>query len=227
MYVSSRSAFRKFFFHLGLDVRAVARREAGTNIYFQRMFDRITNVEGDVVECGVGKMRSFRMLAALTHAEGRERDLWGFDSFEGFPETRTEDESVKDMRKGQWKYLDGERDVRMGLFVMGFKLPWIDEHVKVVKGFFSDTMPKNEVEQIALLHLDVDLYDSYTDCLTHLFPKVSKGGVVMFDEYASRPDEGDAVKFPGAKLAIDAFFKDTPYRPQRDSASGKYFLVKA
>lgn len=226
MSAHAKSLLRRFFFHLRLDVKAVGPREAGTHIYFERMFDRVRNVGGDVVECGVGKMRSFRMLAALTHAEGR-RHIWGFDSFEGFPETRAEDESVKDMRKGQWKYLDGERDVKMGLFVMGFKWPWINDCVHIVKGFFSDTMPGNDVRKIALLHLDVDLYDSYTDCLTHLFPKVSKGGVVMFDEYASRPDEGDAVKFPGAKLAIDAFFKDTPYRPERDSASGKYFLVKS
>jgi len=219
-------AFKKFFYHLRLDVKVIGKREAGTHIYFLRMFERIAHVEGDIVECGVGKMRSFKILASLLLSEGTQRRLWGFDSFEGFPETRAEDESPKDMRKGQWKYLDGEEQVKLILFICGFKRAWIDEHVHIVKGFFSDSLPGNQVGTIALLHLDVDLYDSYTDCLTHLFPKVAKGGVVLFDEYAGRPDEGDAVKFPGAKLAIDAYFKDTPYRPQRDSASGKYFLVK-
>jgi|SRR3989344_285054 len=227
MHVRLKSALRTFFFHLCLDVKVVGRREAGTHIYFLRMFDRIAVVEGDIVECGVGKMRSFKILASLVLAEGSKRRLWGFDSFEGFPETRAEDVSPRDMQKGQWKYLDGERDVQMGLFIYGFKWLWITEHIRIVKGFFSDSLPGNKVGTIALLHLDVDLHDSYTDCLTHLFPKVAKGGVVMFDEYAGRPEEGDAVKFPGAKLAIDAFFKDTPYRPQKDSASGKYFLVKA
>lgn len=65
----------------------------------------------------------------------------------------------------------------------------------------------------------MDLYQSYKTCLEHLFPKVVSGGIVLFDEY-------DTPNWPGAKKAIDEYFKGTSYRPQKDAESGKYFLIK-
>lgn len=53
--------------------------------YLTGLFDRITNVAGDVVECGLGEGNTFAMLAFLAGKERpfEQRTLWGFDSFEG------------------------------------------------------------------------------------------------------------------------------------------------
>ena len=48
--------------------------------------------------------------------------------------------------------------------------------------------------RIALLNLDVDLYESYCDCLRHLGPRVT--GVIVYDQYRSP-------KWPGATQAVD------------------------
>ncbi len=191
------------------------------HLYMQRMFDKIAGIEGDIVECGIGKMGTFQILASLLQEENSARKLWGFDSFEGFPEPSAEDSSPRNPQKGEWKYIEAE-DVAKFLIILGFGAQWIDSHVKIVKGFFRDTLPNNNVPKIALLHLDADLYDSYKTCLQYLFPRVVRGGVVLFDEYLNA-----SLKFPGAKKAIDEYFSGTEYELSRDKLSGKYFLVKS
>ena len=205
-------------FNLPLDRGVVERL-----LYFRRMFERVANIAGDVVECGVGKAKSFQMLALLAYEEGRGRHLWGFDSFEGYPEVSPEDRSPRNLHKGDWNVINAE-DVFPILQGAGLGREFLDSHVTVVKGFFEDALAKTPIEGIALLHLDVNLYRSYLTCLEELFPKVAPGGVVMFDEYMN---EDEAIKCPGAKKAIDEFFSGTSYRPVRDPAYGKYYLVKS
>lgn len=204
-------------FNLPLDRGVVERL-----LYFKRMFGRVEGIGGDVVECGVGKAKSFQMLALLAYEEGRDRRLWGFDSFAGYPEVSPEDESPRNLRKGDWNVINAE-DVFPILQSAGLGREFLDSHVTVVKGFFEDALAKTLIERIALLHLDVNLYRSYFTCLRELFPKVAPGGIVMFDEYMN---EDEAVKCPGAKKAIDEFFAGKPYRIQRDPHYGKYFLLK-
>jgi predicted O-methyltransferase YrrM len=95
----------------------------------------------------------------------------------------------------------------------------IRNRVRLVKGFFQDTLPKYEGD-IALLHLDCDLYESYKLSLERLYRKVRPGGVIMFDEY-------DDARWPGATKAIDEFFADKPEKIEPHSrCTWKYFVVK-
>jgi hypothetical protein len=59
------------------------------------------------------------------------------------------------------------------------------QRFEIVKGWFDETVPKFAAEQstIALLRLDGDWYESTMVCLTHLFPLVPDGGLVIFDDY--------------------------------------------
>ncbi len=52
---------------------------------FKNFFKSIRNVEGSIVECGVGYAKSFLIITQLARLEGKDRIIWGFDSFEGFP----------------------------------------------------------------------------------------------------------------------------------------------
>src|SRR6266487_648209 len=73
--------------------------------YFTRLYDRIHGLAGDVVECGLGEGNTFAMLAYLIGTEERQqpRTLWGFDSFEGWPEPDACDASPRKAQKGEWK----------------------------------------------------------------------------------------------------------------------------
>ena len=201
----------------------LTRGTAARLLYFWRRFEQIRDVPGDIIECGVGKAKTFQLLALLTYLEGRGRTLWGFDSFAGYPEPTPEDESPRRRRKGEWRVMGAEA-VRPLLEAIGLPPEFVRERVRVVPGFFEDTLPSSGAGPIALLHLDVNLYRSYRICLEELFPHVSPGGAVLFDEYAR---EQDLVKCPGAKRAIDEYFAGTPYAIKRDPLYPRYYLLKA
>ena len=59
----------------------------------------------------------------------------------------------------------------------------LDEQVRFLVGWFRDTLPAAPMQRLALLRLDGDLYESTMDSLTHLYPKLSRGGYVIVDDY--------------------------------------------
>jgi hypothetical protein len=58
-----------------------------------------------------------------------------------------------------------------------------NERVRFVEGWFCDTLVHVGAERFALVRLDGDLYESTTDALEALYPKLSPGGFVVIDEY--------------------------------------------
>tara|TARA_Y100000310_G_scaffold199402_1_gene199381 strand:+ start:171 stop:950 length:780 start_codon:yes stop_codon:yes gene_type:complete len=73
-------------------------------------------------------------------------------------------------------------------------------NVSLLKGKFEDILDGIE-EDINILHIDCDLYESYLECLNKLYDNVVKGGSIIFDEYYSH-------KYPGARIAVNEFFED-------------------
>lgn len=212
---------------MGLEIRRYApverwrlrltRKNVRTLLLFNRLLQRVWDREGIVVECGLGKMRTAQLLALLLEEERRGRAFWGFDSFQGHPQPTEHDANLEDPskspRKGDWRLMSAD-DARQLLAHLPVSIP-----VKIVEGFFEETIPAADVPPIALLHLDCVLYESYRICLEHLFPRVIEGGVVVLDEY----DESD--RFPGGKRAIDEYFAD--HAMAQDPQSGKWFVIKS
>ena len=79
-----------------------------------------------------------------------------------------------------------------------FKFSNNRKNVKLLKGYFSEVLP-SYTDDIDVLFLDCDLYESYLDCLHNLYEQVVSGGVIIFDEYYSH-------KYPGARVAVNEFF---------------------
>ena len=189
-------------------------------LLFKELLDRTRESSGDIVECGVGWSKTFQMLAILLQLFEPKRKLWGFDSFEGFPEPSMHDQSIRNVQKGELNVMTKSR-VLETLRAIGIHPEILERQVSLVEGFFEKTLPKAKIEKIVLLHLDVDLYESYKTCLKELYPKVVPGGAIVFDEYAD-----DVKKWPGAKKAIDEFFGDKKSLIQKDPATGKYYFIK-
>jgi hypothetical protein len=195
--------------------------QVGRFLFFKRLLDLLNDVEGDVVECGVGRGRSLLLLALLCREEEKGRQIWGFDSFEGLPEPSEEDASPRNPRKGQ--YRADIAGVRALLQEAQLDDLYMRSKVTLVKGVFNESLHKYAGQGIALLHIDADLYQSYLDTLNILYDKVRPGGVIAFDEYM---DGITHVNYPGAKQAIDEFFADKPFELRRDKHYGKYYVIK-
>lgn len=188
--------------------------------YLSNMYDRVRDCDGDIVECGVGMGRTFLMFAYLLSAdkEHAQRKLWGFDSFEGFPDPSVHDDSTRGAKKGDWS--GATPAVFSGWMQgLGIKKEFLTTRTHIVPGFFNESLKKFPSRPIALLHIDADLYESYKDVLDVLFPNVVPGGVVLFDEYKD-------TKWPGATKAVDEYFSGKRYAISYDEIGKKYFVVK-
>ena len=78
----------------------------------------------------------------------------------------------------------------------------------------------------SFLHLDVDLYQSYKDCLEFFYPKLLKGGIVTFDEYTVDYElkKKKGWSFSGAKTAIDEFVEKNNLKLKHHSTGFKYIV---
>lgn len=161
--------------------------------YFRHVMSQLEDVPGNFVELGFGKGSSANMIVDLMNDGLVKRDIWLFDSFRGFPDALPEDGPHNKRIKGTWTCPSEP----------AYKLAdKIDTNVRVVEGYFENTLSQYDGSPIALLHLDCDLYNSYRVALDGLFKYVSIKGIVMFDEYKS---DVHLRRFPGASKAIDEF----------------------
>ncbi len=164
------------------------------------------DVPGALVECGVWRGGSM-MAAALTllRLGVRDRDLYLFDTFRGMPPPTEEDKfsaydgysPVKRWRRGQkedlntWHYVPVER-VRATLESTGYD----PARIHLVEGKVEDTIPGAAPDDIALLRLDTDWYESTRHEMQHLFPRLRVGGVLILDDYGH---------YEGARRAVDEY----------------------
>lgn len=170
-----------------------------------------------VVECGYGYGQNFLCLASIANKD--ERDLWAFDSFQGFPDPTQGDASQRNAKKGEWNVrslLEAKQQIQR----FGFAPSYVKNKVRLIPGFVEETLHKNlPPAPIAFLHIDLDLYSAHKCSLEQLFPLVAEAGIVLFDEYEYN------LTWPGAKLAVDEYFKDLPYTVLQHE-SGKYYVRK-
>jgi hypothetical protein len=136
------------------------------------------NVPGDFAECGVWRGGTSIFARAVLKAYGvTDRKVWLADSFEGMPVPKSKEDGFDLSGRN---YLTVSIDQVKANFE---KFGLLDDQVKFLKGWFSDTLPTAPIEQLAILRLDGDLYSSTMDTLTNLYPKVSVGGYVIIDDY--------------------------------------------
>jgi O-methyltransferase len=168
---------------LGLDWPAEAETMIGVRRLDHLEECAVTVIEehipGDLVETGVWRGGASIFMSAVLKAYGEtERVMWLCDSFQGIPDPVHEadiesrvvnhDDLIVPLEQVQ------ENFARYGL---------LDDQVRFLKGWFSDTLPTAPIEQVALLRLDGDQYVSTMDALDALYPKVSSGGFVIVDDY--------------------------------------------
>jgi hypothetical protein len=153
-----------------------------------------------VVECGVFKGAS--LIRFATYREILEsqfsRRIIGFDAFGKFPDNvsmATDKEFIKNFEADAGDGIPKE-DLENILRYKNFK------NIFLIKGFIPDSFSgyfnDKPAAQIALLHIDVDVYETTRACLEHLYERVVKGGIIVFDDYG---------QVDGATKAINEFIK--------------------
>jgi hypothetical protein len=152
------------------------------------------DIPGDFIETGIWRGGATIFMRGILEAYGiTDRVVWAADSFEGVPSPSLAEDSGFEISASVLPVLAVSLDEVMDLFE---RYDLLDAQVNFVEGWFKDTLAKVPIESLAILRLDGDLYESTMDALNPLYPKVSRGGFIIVDDYYSCPP---------CKHAIDEF----------------------
>ncbi len=163
---------------------AISQANTLRTVYFRECLRKVAGLDGAVVECGVGQGYGLCNWAALTSLDSKQRLIWAFDSFEGFPKFSKEDEASEEREASYSQYK--QFNLLYVLNVMrtfGLTTTEIDRRICFAKGFIPASLGLYDKSPIALLHLDLDIYEPYKEALNFFWEFVVPGGIVMFDEY--------------------------------------------
>ena len=152
------------------------------------------NVEGDLIETGVWRGGTCIFMRAVLAAYGiKNRKVYVADSFEGLPKPSVGEYPAD---KGDRHYRRSELAVSKEEVEGNFaKYGLLDDQVVFIKGWFKDTLPNAQIEKLAILRLDGDMYESTIDALNNLYSKLSPGGFCIIDDYF----------LEGCRKAVDDF----------------------
>lgn len=162
-------------------------------------------IPGAIVECGVWRGGSMMAVArTLLRLGSLDRELYLFDTFEGMTAPGVEDvawtgESAADLLEGSvrseehsvWCYAPLDR-VRQAMVSTGYP----PTRMHFVPGRVEETLANFAPDRISLLRLDTDWFESTRHELEQLFPRLSRGGVLIVDDYGH---------WQGARRAVDEY----------------------
>jgi len=164
------------------------------------------NVPGDMVECGIWRGGSSMMIALTLDALGdTSRDIYLYDTYTGMTQPESVDVRSKDGMEQVSRWHAFERDgynewahasldeVRANMRATGYP----ESKLHFVEGDVETTIPVTAPEQISLLRLDTDWYRSTLHELNHLYPKLSRHGALIIDDYGA---------YEGSRKATDEYF---------------------
>ena len=171
------------------------------------LFKKVINIPGDICECGVFKGSGIFTWVKLIKLFKPNNDfkVVGFDFFE------TKKDKLKFKYKSDKKIQAWHNEGTISQKELLAKCKeWSFSNLKLYAGDVKKTTKKyvkdNFGSRIALLYLDVDNYDGTLAILKNLYSKMSKGGIIVLDEYG--------LKGHGESEAVDKFFKDKKIKLQ-------------
>ncbi len=187
-------------------------------IYQYEIYKKILNTPGDFLELGVFKGVSFtRFLTFRSLLENNfSRKFHGFDMFGKFPKTNTKKFDKKFISKFEKKAGFGikKNELQNILFEKKF------ENFNLIDGDINKTL-KNFLKinlsiKIALLHLDLDTYNTTKLAINILFNKISKNGIILIDDYNVTEGVTKAVdefllKHKNLKIQKESFYQQPSY----------------
>ena len=170
-----------------------------------------SKIPGDFVECGVWKGGSAMLIAyTLIELKVADRKIYLYDTFEGMTMPTAEDYEVSNESNRAFDIWNKEQkedynnwcyaslsEVKNNLFLTNYS----KNNLLFTIGKVEDTIPKIIPSKIAILRLDTDWYESTKHELIHLFPLLSKNGILIIDDYGC---------WDGSKKATDEYFSDKP-----------------
>ena len=174
------------------------------------------NIPGHIVEVGVYKGGS--MIAMMRANKNPARQFYLFDTYEGMTapcehDTDLNGYSASDLlvRDKGVRCISSLEEVKSNISKNTRTPP---ENIHYIVGDITKTTTR--VEPIAILRLDTDFYESTKFELDYFYDSVSRGGIIIIDDYGH---------WKGCKKAVDEFLERHPELiVHRIDYTGIYFV---
>ncbi len=169
-------------------------RAAGGVDELLEQLETVLNIEGHIIECGSSRCGTSLIMAEYLRRTGVKKKIFACDSFAGFDRAELQREkaagltSIAESAFTSTSY----QYVRRKIVALGSQ-----DIVTPVKGYFQEVLP-DLAGPFCLALVDCDLKESLVYCAETLWPRLSRGGCLLFDDYLA-PD------FRGAKQGVDLF----------------------
>jgi O-methyltransferase len=159
--------------------------------FAMREFTRLVlHIDGQFAECGVFEGASAYILAKELQVNQSHKKLHLYDSFEGLSSPASIDGThwTKGAMLGR---LDDVKD----------NLQDLADYLIYHKGWIPDCFDRQSSDAFSFVHIDVDLHQPTLDALEYFYPRMSRHGIIIGDDYGFNT-------CPGARKAFDDFFAD-------------------
>jgi Macrocin-O-methyltransferase (TylF) len=206
------------------------RQSLAKILWWEHLYRQIVDVPGCILEFGVHfgtSLSTLMSLRGLFEPYNYQRDIVGFDTFEGFSSVGNEDQS----NTFHWKagdYATPEGFAEHLSEVLGIQermspLAHIQKHELVV-GDASDTFPKwlsrHPEQLVALVIFDMDVYEPTANVLRAVQDRLTKGSIVVLDELASKAFPGETQAFVEVVGFRNVRLRRFPFQP-----TAAYYVV--
>ena len=146
------------------------------------------HLNGAMAECGVYQGGTAYLLAERARTSSKK--LFLFDSFKGLPAPAQSDNFCKEGDLSDVNELDVRNYLKKFEDIIQWKI-----------GYMPQTFSGLEAEKFSFVHIDVDIYESAKACCEFFLPRLTTGGIMLFDDYGF-------LACMGLRKAVDEFFKD-------------------
>ena len=181
--------------------RLILNRMLAINFLYQK----IINHSGIILEFGCrygGNLALYNNLRGTYEPFNYTRKIIAFDTFDGFPSVS----EIDDARTGDYSVI--ENYDKMLLEILGIHnnnspISHIEKN-EIYKGDILDTLPaflQNNTRVLSLVYFDMDLYIPTLVALKEIKPFLSKGSIIVFDDFNNE-------RFLGESKAVLEFFGD-------------------
>lgn len=195
----------------------VRRQNLTRFLVLYEIFKKVIGIKGSIVECGVNQgfgIMSWAKFSAIMEPVNLTRRIYGFDTFEGFPEVSEKDKSTAsehvkagDLAADAYDELKSLVKIHDGTRFLGH-IP----KVNLIRGDAVQTIPQFIKENphlvVSVLFLDFDLYEPTKVALENFVPRMPKGAVIAFDEL-------DNPLWPGETQSMLEFCQNHRWRIER------------
>jgi len=144
------------------------------------LFESQKNVKGDIVEFGIWNGNNLFTIKKIIDFLKQKKNIKGFDNFSGFPNPQ----SLKNNKKG--KYIGRPELINYIKKFFNFKnILIINDDILNLDKY------SKKFKKISFIYIDCNIYEPVKKILETLDKKISKGGIIAFDEGLDSNNKGE------------------------------------